>query len=579
MIVSNQKQIEFYEWQLAELDLAWAKYHKSKVLDLYAANELYIGRIWGYDEKRGILILRFKEGKFPRLRVPLTISYPKATIGTMSNWTFSYSEFREKNVEQYSNCNPVYYLENKINEEYRYVGFKNISVEFIQHIGLDLKDKSHSIVILGAEDPPRDYLVALKNFTKNNPNNTILNLASGDINSWSPKSLQETDKLTRDVIKILDASDNTIIQGPPGTGKTHLIAELCEHYLNNNKRICITALTHKALMEAAIKDGLINKCKTKNVYKTNLSADESALIPELQNHDVSHPIPNGNLLLATYYSLSKLLKENSDVFYDLLIIEEASQAFLTTIAGFSNLASKVLVVGDFMQLQPIVLAENKAINIDQNIFTIINGLKTYSINNVIDSFRLVNTYRLTDRASTQTGVFYDNLLNSMSTKKGLPVQGKFSELFCPEGGASLVYFEKMDEGKVPKNAIDNVIKLIKAIRLEHPTIEIAVLSAFKETVNALTDSMLRVNLNLNKVEVNTVDRIQGMTVDVCIYLIPSYKSKFSYNPNRFNVATSRAKHGTIIMAENLVSDNILLPKDVASFLSKTHKKTIEANNE
>jgi superfamily I DNA and/or RNA helicase len=123
-------------------------------------------------------------------------------------------------------------------------------------------------------------------------------------------------------------------------------------------------------MEAAIKDGLIKKCRTKNVYKANLSADESALIPELQNHDVSHPIPSGNLLLATYYSLSKLLKENNDVFYDLLIIEEASQAFLTTIAGFSSLASKVLIVGDFMQLQPIVLAENKAINIDQNIFNI-----------------------------------------------------------------------------------------------------------------------------------------------------------------------------------------------------------------
>jgi hypothetical protein len=570
MIVSAQKQIEFYDWQLYEMDISWARYHKSRVLDLYAANELYIGRIWGYDEKRGILIVRFKEGKFPRLREPLTISYPKATIGVMSNWRFSYGEFREYHVEQYSNCTPIYFLENKVNEEYRYVGLKNISVEFMQHIEADLKNRTQAIVILGAEDPPREYLVALKNFTKNNPDNPILNLPGGDMNGWRPKNLNETASLTRDVINILDNAEKTIIQGPPGTGKTHLIAELCEYYLNKNQRICITALTHKALMEAAIKDGLLQKCKTNNVYKTNVSADESALIPELQNHDVSNPIPEGNLLLATYYSLSKLLKEKSDIFYDLLIIEEASQAFLTTIAGFSTLAEKVLVVGDFMQLQPIVLAENKAINIDQNIYTIINGLKTFSINNVNDSYRLINTYRLTEKASKQTGVFYDNSLLSKSSKKGLQINTKNQNWLCPEGGTSLFYFENMDEGNVPNNAINVILKLIKHIRENHPSIEIAVLAAFKDTVNAITDAMLRLNYKFDNLEVNTVDRIQGMTVDLCIFLIPTYNTKFSYNPNRFNVATSRAKHGTLIFREKMVSDNILLSKNVYAFLEKAH---------
>ena len=227
MIVTNEKQVEFYDWQLRELDLSWAKYHKAKVLDLYTANTLYIGRIWGYDEKRGILILRFKEGKFPRIKVPLTISYPKSTLEPMNNWSFSYGEFREKFVEQYSNCLPVYYLENKLNEEYRYVGFKNISIEFLQHIKNDLLNKTNSIVILGAEDPPREYLVALKTFTRNNPNNSILNLSCRDIELWNPKNLNETSSLSSNIIKAIDNSQKTIVQGPPGTGKTHLIAEIC----------------------------------------------------------------------------------------------------------------------------------------------------------------------------------------------------------------------------------------------------------------------------------------------------------------------------------------------------------------
>ena len=574
MIVSNDNQIEFYDWQLRELDLSWAKYHKAKALDLYSSNTLYIGRIWSYDEKRGILILRFKEGKFPRLKVPLTISYPKSTLGPMANWSFSYGEFREKYVEQYSNCLPVYYLENKIDEEFRYVGFKNISIEFLQHIKDDLLNKTNSIVILGAEDPPRDYLVALKNFTINNPYNPILNLSCGAIETWIPKNLNETNNLSKDMVNVIDASEKTIIQGPPGTGKTHLIAEICEHYLNNKKRVCIAALTHKALMEAAIKEGLDKKCKSKNVFKTNLSADESAQIPELQSHDVTNPIPAGNLLLATYYSLSKLLMEKTHTYYDLLIIEEASQAFLTTIAGFSELATKVLIVGDFMQLQPIVLEESKAVKIDKNIFTVINGLRTFSSNNSENSYRLVNTYRLTECSAEQAGVFYQNSLKSMSAKKGLTVTGGFSDWFCPKGGSSLIYYQKMDEGKIPKNAIDQIIKVIKAIRIEHPTIEIAVLSAFKDTVNSITDSMLKVKLNMYNNEVNTVDRIQGMTVDLCIYMIPSYQTKFSYDINRFNVATSRAKQGTLIMAENIISDSILMPDMIANYLNKTYKKII-----
>jgi superfamily I DNA and/or RNA helicase len=574
MIVNNDKQIEFYNWQLRELDLLWAKYHQAQVLDLYALNKLYIGRIWGYDEKRGILILRFKEGKFPRLKVPLTISYPKSTIGPIANWSYTYSEFREKHVEQYTNCLPVYYLENKVEEEYRYVGFKNISIGFLQHIKNDLLNKTNSIVILGSEDPPRDYLVALKNFTIKNPNNPILNLSCGSIETWYPKNLNETSSLSKEMIRVIDASEKTIIQGPPGTGKTHLIAEICEHYLNNNKRVCITALTHKALMEAALKEGLDKKCKSKSIFKTNLSADESATIPELQNHYITDSIAPGNLLLTTYYSLSKLLMEDTHIYYDLLIIEEASQAFLTTIAGFSELATKVLVIGDFMQLQPIVLEERKAINIDKNIFTVINGLRTYSINNQKDSYRLVNTYRLTEHSAEQTGIFYENSLKSMSSKKGLTVKGNYSDWFCTLGGTSLVYYGKMDEGKIPKNAIEQIIKVIHAIRIDHPNIEIAVLSTFKDTVTAITDAMLKVRLNLNNIEVNTVDRIQGMTVDFCIYLIPSYDTKFSYDVNRFNVATSRAKQGTLILAENIISDRILMPPMISNYLNKTYKKII-----
>ena len=488
MSVSIENQILFYDWQLKEMDLAWAKYHQADIRDLYASNKLYLGRIWGYDEKRGVLILKFKKGKFPRLKEPLTISYPKSSIGSFQNWSFSYGYFREKFTEQFSTCTTMFYLENDFNEDDRYVGVKNISMDFFHHIKSDLERKSHPIIVLGAEDPPREYLVALKSFTQNNPTDQILNLDSGRIEEWKPKKLGKNGNVIFETLSLLDQKDLILIQGPPGTGKTTLIAEICHHFLNLNMRVCVAALTHKALMEAAVKEGLQKQIEEEKVFKTNLSADESAKIPSLKNHDVSAPIAPGTLLLATYYSLSKLLVDNKfHVYYDLLIIEEASQAFLTTIAGFSRLGKKVMVVGDFKQLTPIVLEEKRATNIDKEIFTLINGLETYSLSNTEDNYRLFNSFRLTEKAVNQTGVFYNDSIESKSDEKGVNFLGEYSELFCPLGGSTLVFLDNMNEGKTPENAILLTIKLIKDIKNQFPNKKLAILSAFKDTVNSLND--------------------------------------------------------------------------------------------
>ncbi|SIN66233.1 AAA domain-containing protein [Algoriphagus halophilus] len=572
MSVSIDNQILFYDWQLREMDISWAKYHSAYIKDLYASNKLYLGRIWGYDEKRGVLILKFKKGKFPRLKEPLTISYPKSSIGPFQNWNFSYGYFRENFTEQYSTCTPIFYLENDLNEDDRYVGVKNISMDFFHHIQSDLREKMHPIIVLGKEDPPRDYLVALKFFTKNNPTDNILNLDSGNPDDWKPKNLGGNGNVILETLSLIDQKDQIVVQGPPGTGKTFLIAEICNHFLNLNMRVCIAALTHKALMEAALKDGLQKHIEEGRVYKTNLSADESVEIPGLKNHEVTTPIALGSLLLSTYYSLSKLLIDNQHhVYFDLLIIEEASQAFLTTIAGFSKLGKKVMVVGDFKQLTPIVLEEKRATNIDKEISTLINGLKTYSLSKVEDSYRLINSYRLTERAVSQTGVFYNDSITSKSDEKGVNLIGGYSELFCLLGGSTLVYLENMDEGKTPQNVILLTIKLIKNIKAQFPDKKLAILSAFKDTVNSLTDTVLASKISFKNLEINTIDRIQGAEVDLCIFLIPSYDRKFSFNPNRFNVATSRARNGTLILAEDIISQSLTISKDVLAFMSRIRK--------
>ena len=71
-------------------------------------------------------------------------------------------------------------------------------------------------------------------------------------------------------------------------------------------------------------------------------------------------IAKGCLLCSTYYSLSRIINKVDNPIYDLIVIEEASQAFLTAIAAFMRLGKKCLIVGDPMQLPPIVEINNAA---------------------------------------------------------------------------------------------------------------------------------------------------------------------------------------------------------------------------
>jgi len=65
------------------------------------------------------------------------------------------------------------------------------------------------------------------------------------------------------------------------------------------------------------------------------------------------------------------------------------------------------------------------------------------------------------------------------------------------------------------------------------------------------------------VKIETVDRVQGLTVDYCVFFIPNASLKYSLEKELFNVATSRAKYCTVI-----VGDKSLVGKDMEEEVRK-----------
>ena len=83
--------------------------------------------------------------------------------------------------------------------------------------------------------------------------------------------------------------------------------------------------------------------------------------------------------------------------------------------------------------------------------------------------------------------------------------------------------------------------------------EIAVLSKFKSSVKSLQKAFVTRFGESNRVLIDTVERVQGLTCDICIFFIPNDLCYMSLDRALFNVATSRAKMNTIIICD----ENIL----------------------
>lgn len=571
-----QKHIEFFEIQLEEMYHERLRYIQSPVYKLWKEGKLFFGKIWSYDESKGQLILRFKrdlskKNSLPRLKVPYQLCIIGASApSSPKDFTFTYDSFRQHHTSKHSRCAPVYTFKGE--ENWRFFGCEQVSMELILSIKSYLDRGLHPMIILGEEDPPYQYLMNLKEFVAKNSSNKVLNLGVDLLHpSWNPKSLPSHDRLLEYTLNLMRTNDKLVIQGPPGTGKTHLIAGICADYLTNKKSVCVTALTNKALGEVCEKKPLDYFLANNHIYKTTLTSDEKRKHKGLKEaKDLM--VGKSELLLSTYYKLSDALKDisqNRDK-YDLLIIEEASQAYLATIAGFIQLGVKVLIIGDPMQMFPIVKGEQRLKNLHPKIELAVRGLEVYSYSNEDLCYRITDTFRLTNEAADQTGIFYDNSLKSVSPLNGC-THVKSSSNLIPKNGETLFALHKISANS--KELIHNAVDLAIEIRNNNSAFEIAILTNLKRSVEEIYDHIFDKYNSVDGFTIETIDRIQGMTCDVCIVVVES-SSAFAFQMNRFNVSTSRSTRGTIFITRDTISSLQSTNGLVRKFINSSQKISV-----
>ena len=534
---------------------------------MYIDNELYLCRYEGFDELTGNLIVKFEHNKCypPRRNEILHCFVSPFQNDNVINWGgLTYKQLRTK-VETQFESKTVFF---KYNNDYTIVGLSGVKPEDIE------KYKKDVLIFLAPSDPPLEYLVNLVDYLKQTPpdSNRVLNLQDTS-QSWNPTPLVVDDNIVSRLQADFATADTIIIQGPPGTGKTYLMAHLCASLLLSDYKILLTALTNRALMEVVEKKFLKSALGQGKIYKTALTAEESknkkakGLIPFKSLSKQQPP-----MLLASYYVMSQLaIKAVEGDHFDYIIIEEASQAYLSTIAIAKKLGKKLIVIGDINQLEPIfhkeLVADDKAYH-----HLMICGLKSISfyLQNT-KQYILTDSYRLTPNAIRTTNFFYDGKLKSKSDAE-LPLDFSDSSLlnkyFDKKGGSTLIKFEPAN-GRIPNSVcMTFIIESINQIKILNPKAQIAVLSFYKDSVRFLQKEIYNTCNNTDELLVETIDRIQGLTTDFCFVFIPTESIPFSLQMNRFNVATSRARLCTVLIADKDISEFYgLVNLQVSAFLN------------
>lgn len=231
-----------------------------------------------------------------------------------------------------------------------------------------------------------------------------------------------------------------------------------------------------------------------------------------------------------------------------MIIEEASQAYLATIAMFSSIAKKLLIVGDHKQLTPVVKQKEQAYKIHPGIDGIINGLETFAFNNNNISNRLTYTRRLTSDAANHTAVYYQDSLKSISDDEGkTKFTSRYFDMFHSNGGISIAKLQASMQGFTEKDVIRFICEIGHEILKCNSKIEIALLSPYIKVESSLYEHYSRMSSDYSRITLNTIHKIQGLTADVTILYLPLNNPSFDLDANLFNVATSRAKKGTLIV--------------------------------
>ena len=349
------------------------------------------------------------------------------------------------------------------------------------------------------------------------------------------------------------------IQGPPGTGKTYTGARLICALVEAGKRVGITANSHKVirnLIDEVVRAADESRMDLQAIQKTS----------ETENARNRFWITNSN---ADIFSALKLdcqvaggtawlwSRPEARNAVDVLVVDEAAQMSLANVLAVSPAAAGLVLIGDPQQLDQPMQGSHPDGTAVSALDHLLDGRKT------IDSdsgLFLDETWRLHPGICGFTSeMFYEGRLKC---RPGLERQRIVS--VGPVKGSGLRYLPVAHYGNqssAPEevNKVNDLVQSLineNAAWIDRQGVEhvleledILIIAPFNAQVAALQKSLPR------GARIGTVDKFQGQEAPLVIYSMAvsapedaPHGMEFLYSLNRLNVATSRARCASVLVA-------------------------------
>jgi DNA replication ATP-dependent helicase Dna2 len=411
------------------------------------------------------------------------------------------------------------------------------------------------------------------------------------------------------VERALQMRDYLLIHGPPGTGKTSVIAEIVQRLCEQGQRVMLAAFTNQAVdnmlkridtvsvgeyvrlgYERSVDDAVRDHLLQSLVERQQSRQDTRATVRQ-----ILHKAPVIASTTATWSSdkynppSSGDIEDNHEdalLQFDVAIIDEAGQLTLPAILGALRFAKRFILVGDEKQLPPLVLSK-EAINegLGDSLFSALKRLDdgyTKTHPEVISScVPLRLQYRMNRTISDfASRTFYGGQLQPHNSVADAVLELAAPEMkFVAEAPSILRAIDPLNpmvfldvrgelEGIKTSNSEARAVREVVAgllMRGIKPR-DIGIIAPYRAQVANLRRHLLDErerspwllstrNVDINELSIDTVDRFQGgerhvIIISFATTSMPEVESQLREhltNPNRLNVALTRARHKLILV--------------------------------
>jgi len=387
------------------------------------------------------------------------------------------------------------------------------------------------------------------------------------------------------ILRSMASKDYYLMQGPPGTGKSFVLSVIIiEEIAYFNHKVIVVGPNHMAINNTLEQALRLAPPYSQVFFKVGQSYNAPNQITSFEGKE--YKIENNLRIDSTKANTADfpwLIGLTPHCLYtsranylecDTLIIDEAGQMTIPLALMGMIKAKKVIFAGDHKQLPPIISSDEVRKDMKQSAFQTLMRDDNCTMLDV--SFRMCEPI-----CNYVSELFYEGKVKPMKIGCGnmIVCNDPLYDFHSP-----IIIHNVDDDGE---QISDKEAEFIAAtidgfISKGLPANEVAVLSPFRAQA-ANVRRHIRKHSKITEeqrkqIAADTIDKMQGQEREVIIYSLVSgdmdymtEMAEFLYNPNKMNVAFSRAKSKLIIVG------NIEQIKKISSVEYPHIKKMIESN--